>query len=443
MSVHSVDHLPPPTDDGYRGYKIDNNGHVIERYDHTNESSIHGGASGLSGSRRLLAEEPPPQKSRRPPPRRQIKRSAGCCSSCVGCLITLGRLPVASAICVLFIWIGTGMFIGAGWAVLDETTGLFERFGPLDGNPATDPPPEWWFAGDGNYVLRNPENLGNRVPETFLSLKRAFCGIIPFMFLFSLVVMVDGARSTNELQTSERGCKSSSAGICCSISLLIGGYLLLLSWVFFLAFTTLGVYYYRMVMLRCDDLMNRGFTSGIQKDICVDLVQYGLIMFRSTADPFFGKICGPGDSSRNTVGDLMGYCENYHHAWRLMLLAFAGSLLTIIAMMHALIIVSGNYSKLQRKYMRPSRVYTYAVMSSPATTHRSMVSSRQSSQPVHIVGTNNGIGDHGRRRSRDIELDYMMDDDEDHRSSTVTYDPPPRRRFEKDSHVGIDYYYKR
>ncbi|XP_039262268.2 neuronal membrane glycoprotein M6-b-like isoform X1 [Styela clava] len=454
MSVHSVDHMgPPDIDDGYRGYDIDEEGQVVEFYDHTNESSVHGGNSGISGSKRLLAD-PPPAQNIAATRKRAVRKSAGCCSSCVGCLITIGKLPIASAICMILMWVGTGMFIGGGWAVLDETQALYQRYGPTNGNPARDPPPEYFLVGggqsslDNRYELRNPEDLGNRVPEVFLGIKRSFCGIIAFMFVFSIIVVVDGSRSTHEIHSSTRGCKSSSAGVCCSVSIIFLSYGLLLGWVFWLCFATLGVYYYRVVMLRCDDMEHRGFSEGVKKDICLDLVQFGIVMFKNTNDQDFGKICGPGDSSRRTVGQLQDYCDNYSHAWQLMLVCFSGALLNIIAMMHSLMIVTGNYNNLQRRYMRPRQSRAQTVASySPAMTHRTAVSSNATAPPF-VVGTRNGSnGEYRRRRSKDIEMDHFDDDgrmptyNEAVGTPSASYIPP--QRFQKDSHVGVDYYYKR
>jgi len=58
-------------------------------------------------------------------------------------------------------------------------------------------------------------------------------------------------------------------------------YLLILAWIFFLCFTTLGVYYYRISMLRCSDLNERGFTEGVHSSICIDLVQLGEIIYNA------------------------------------------------------------------------------------------------------------------------------------------------------------------
>lgn len=60
------------------------------------------------------------------------------------------------------------MFVGGGWTALDQTLDLYLRYGPLEGNPAKDPPPRYFFTGgafSSEYVLLDSENLGNRVPQ--------------------------------------------------------------------------------------------------------------------------------------------------------------------------------------------------------------------------------------------------------------------------------------
>lgn len=396
MSVHSVDHIGPPSavDDGYRGYDIEPNGQVVEFYDHTNDLSTHGGTSGISGSRRLLAEEPMVKKEPRLISRRDLRDSAGCCSCCVDCLITISRLPLGSIVCFILMWIGTGLFIGAGWAMLDNTLHLFELYGPSmhNGNPALDPAPEYFLVRQSSqsigshYELRDPRNPGNRVPEVFLNIQRSFYGIIPFMVLFSFIVLIDGAVSTTEIRSGRRGCKTSSSGICCSVFVVALTYILLLAWVFFLAFATLGVYYYRIVMLRCEDLQNPLLSEGETKNICVDLVQLGMIMYRSTTDEYFGKLCGPGTLSRS-VGNLELYCQNYGHAWSLMLVCWSGSLINIIAMMHSLIISSSNYRAVQVKFTQ--KRHAPKTNRSPAMSHRTATTNLSSapSRPPYVVGT--------------------------------------------------------
>lgn len=392
MSVHSVDHIGPPSaNDGYRGYDIDPNGQVVEFYDHTNDLNLStpAGTSGISGSRRLLAEEPTATKAERHMSRRDLRETAGCCSCCVDILITISQLPLGSMICFILMWIGTALFIGAGWVLLDNTLHLFELYGPSvhNGNPALDPAPEYIPVRQGSqYELRDPRNPGNRVPEVFLNIQRSFYGIIPFMVLFSFVVVIDGAVSTTEITSGRRGCKTSSSGICCSVFVIALTYVLLLAWVFFLAFATLGVYYYRIVMLRCDDLQNSLFSEGEKENICVDLVQLGLVMFRSTTDGYFGKLCGPITTSRS-VGDLQSYCQNYGHAWYLMLVCWSGLLINIIAMMHVLIIASSNYRAIQVKFSQRQR--SHATNRSPAMSHRTATTNLSSapSRPPYIVGT--------------------------------------------------------
>lgn len=457
MSVHS---LASMDDVSYKGYEIDKEGRVTEFYDHTGdegaESSLPG-SHALSASRRLLSQPANSVATSNHVTKVRMTK-AGCCDSCIGCFETIGRLPYASAFCLLFIWIGTGLFCGCGMALMDETLQLYKRYGPDIGNPATDAAPEYLYLGEtmeGRYELRNKDDLGNLVPQVFESLKYSFYAIIPFMIFFSLILVIDGHKSTYELRHTESGCKSSSMGVCCSVSLLFISYWVLLFWIFFLCFTTLVVYYYRITMLRCFDLDDRGYTTGTQKDICLDLVQFGLVMFRDTTDRYRGKICGPGDSSRSTVGDLRGYCDNYYTAYRFSLLTFSGCFIVILGMIHAVMILSANYNNLKQKFMQPRRRKKKAISEARAATEMMSMPSPANTRRTHVSGRSGYTGSNGvptvvaptpryddlrpRRSSRDIELDYNDD-------NSRTSDYPPSnytRQLDKNSHVGVDYYYRR
>lgn len=56
----------------------------------------------------------------------------------------------------------------------------------------------------------------------------------------------------------------------------------------------LGIYYYRMVAERCHDRYERNFGSGVYPEICIDLVQLGVVMFKNTQAQSYGLICGEG-----------------------------------------------------------------------------------------------------------------------------------------------------
>ena len=49
-----------------------------------------------------------------------------------------------------------------------------------------------------------------------------------------------------------------------------------------------------MVAERCHDRYDRNFESGVFPDICVDLVQLGVVQFKNTRSLAYGKICGDG-----------------------------------------------------------------------------------------------------------------------------------------------------
>ncbi|CAK8696953.1 unnamed protein product [Clavelina lepadiformis] len=338
MSVHSIDHTDSEvTNRSYKGYHIDTEGKVTEFYDHRDDEGAASSVAMSQPSRPLVNTNGNVSNvatSRSPAQRKVRYRNAGCCDSCVSLLVTIGTMPFATAFALLCSWAGTAMFVGAGWAALDETLDLFAKYGPNSGNPATDPAPQYIYAPgsfSGEFILRDDNDLGNRVPEVFQAIKYSFYAIIPFMLIFTIVVACDNRRSSRAVVSKQRSCKTSSSGICCTSGLIFCTYVLILAWVFWLAFTTLGVYYYRISMLRCSDLKYRAYPEGVWRSICIDLVQLGVIMFQNTNDNGFGKICGPGENTRG-YGKLDEYCENYFVVYQYMLVCFSGILLNIIAM---------------------------------------------------------------------------------------------------------------
>jgi hypothetical protein len=49
-----------------------------------------------------------------------------------------------------------------------------------------------------------------------------------------------------------------------------------------------------MVEERCRDRFDRNFDNGVYSEICVDLVQLGIVQFKNTRSQAYGKICGDG-----------------------------------------------------------------------------------------------------------------------------------------------------
>ena len=49
-----------------------------------------------------------------------------------------------------------------------------------------------------------------------------------------------------------------------------------------------------MVAERCHDRYERNFGSGVYPEICIDLVQLGVVMFKNTQAQSYGLICGEG-----------------------------------------------------------------------------------------------------------------------------------------------------
>uniref|UniRef100_H2ZH57 Uncharacterized protein n=1 Tax=Ciona savignyi TaxID=51511 RepID=H2ZH57_CIOSA len=213
MSMHSLHDLDEAQ--SYKGYNIDRNGDVTEFYDHRNDD----GENSVSTARHPLVTTATPATSTvAPRKKRKVRyRDAGCCDGCVNCLVTIGNMPFATAFAVLLCWLGTAMFIGGGWSALDATITLFLDHGPLAGNPANHPAPQYLYTGNAfapQFIPLNKDDLGNRVPEVFQGIKYSFYGLIPFMLIFTIVLACDNRKSSRALASKKRSCKTSSSGIC-------------------------------------------------------------------------------------------------------------------------------------------------------------------------------------------------------------------------------------
>ena len=140
--------------------------------------------------------------------------------------------------------------------------------------------------------------------------------IAPLTILTGLIMLCDGYKSVQDFQSTRRGCKSSSPGICCSIFLIGIAWFGVIGWCLFVGFNALGklklqmlfecpfegVYYYRIVQERCYDRFERTLDVGVYPTICVDLVQLGLVRLKNTRNPGFAKICGEGMTSATEYG---------------------------------------------------------------------------------------------------------------------------------------------
>lgn len=232
---------------------------------------------------------------------------------------------------------------------------MFEDYGPSEGNPATDPAPEW-IKGLGLYSdwrLVDPDKPGNYYPMVTKRLEYCMYAIAPLTVLMALIMLCDGYKSVQDFQSTKRGCKSSSPGICCSIFLVGIAWFSVISWSLFVGFNALGVYYYRIVQERCYDRYERTFDIGVYPSICIDLMQLGLVRMKNTNNEAFGKICGEGQTRLASYGQLEEYCQGYKTPYALMICALSGAGLIMIGFMQFGMTLAANYSLLQKKYSRP------------------------------------------------------------------------------------------
>jgi len=366
-------------DTAYKGYDIDKRtGQVVEFYDHRDKHP-ESNASTTTFQRQPYASEvqqpllPPPtfvttQNAMQPTHQPIVmleehkKTNSGCCGSCIQCCDSCGKLPCSSILSFFLLLIGGALLVVCAWLVIEESDTLFREYGPPRGNPVFDDPPEW-IKISGNNIgwnwekVRGDEFPGNYYPQVQEGLEYTIIALAPFLFVLAILFLVTAFQANkdiNKRSTYTAWSSVSEMGICCTMFLTVLSWFLLIAFVIWACFNTLGIYYYRMVAERCWDLNDRNFGDGVKKNICIDLVQIGLVRWRETDNKGYGKICGPGNNvgGIKEFGDLEGYCENYQMAYIYMILAFVGVMLVIIALLNYAMIFSTKYTILTRKYVK-------------------------------------------------------------------------------------------
>ena len=88
-----------------------------------------------------------------------------------------------------------------------QTTKLFLEYGPDDGNPATDPEPEWILSVTGQWRLLDPDKPGNYWPMVTERLKYCMYAIAPLTVAFAIAMLTDGTASSKEFRSPNKGRK--------------------------------------------------------------------------------------------------------------------------------------------------------------------------------------------------------------------------------------------
>lgn len=412
-------------DQAYTHYELDNQGQVIEHYDHTHgnsgnsvsqhdeippkqtrfinpnlisninnipsengfSSSAYPGPSGNFASQPLLQnpsttlmvpiqttqpmQQPSPNNvnpstiSQQPIivlDEHRKRESNGCCGTCAGCCSACNRMPCCSIFAFLLVLLGTGLTCACGWLVMQNSFNLWEDYGPPKGNPVFDPEPIWIKNVHSNvgfdWVQVNPQyRPGNYLPWVREGLEYFIIAWAPFSFIMALLMLVvsyTGAREIHQRSTYTAWRNISETTVCCSMFLTVVSFIILMFYVIWSCFAGLALYYYRMVYERCWNLNDQGFDPGIQKNICLDLVQLGVVRYVPVVDQGYGLLCGPGNNVQDVkiYGDLEGYCDNYFPTYLLTIAAFTGGPVCIMGLAIFLMVLHSNYSIITGRYIK-------------------------------------------------------------------------------------------
>lgn len=268
-------------------------------------------------------------------------------------------------------WLSIGLYVGGGYSGLGQTLDLFESYGPPKGygNPALDDPPNMWTNPDtGKYEPVDASKPGNRVPKVFSSIQYFLIAWAVFMGLNSIILAIDSVRSRKAIKSRVyKGGRTSDSSISCTAFLV--GYCIILSiiWIVQACFCVLPVLEYRITAQRCWDLDNPAFASATG-DICVDFVQYGLILFKDTNYDGYALMCGPNGDYYPARGNLKGFCETYYPTFISFALSMTGAGLGAITMLLYAAHLSSNFSYLKIRRFEKATYLARAPSRSPRKT---------------------------------------------------------------------------
>nr|XP_039254125.1 neuronal membrane glycoprotein M6-b-like [Styela clava]XP_039264955.1 neuronal membrane glycoprotein M6-b-like [Styela clava] len=239
-----------------------------------------------------------------------------CFESCVKCL---GLVPWASLIALVICWAGTALFCGTGHEALTLSLKVL-----------VDAKIPGFSQGTSN------------IDEVFQAFKYAIYGIAPFMFILTILLLVDGILATRAVKKEiEFSCKTNKCGICAGILYSVITYLTSVAWLLMSVFAGLPIYFFQVSNTQCGIVLDQ--PSSNITGVCIDFVQAGLMPYQNAPENY-GKLCGE---------DLKTVCDSndYTLTYQMFLIAFAGSCIVVLSLKHFLMALSANfaYIKMSRK----------------------------------------------------------------------------------------------
>ncbi|KAL5011531.1 hypothetical protein ScPMuIL_010082 [Solemya velum] len=229
----------------------------------------------------------------------------------MACKVKIGGIPFGSLIAAIIVFVGVAVFCGTLYKAL-------------------------------NIILRN-------VMEDLFGFKVSWLEVIQVVFIvialvmaaFAILLLVFGFLATGATRKNVySGAKCIMGGRVSAIFFMMTTYILNLAWIFILSIGVVPVILYVAINSICSNEVYGRNPDSIHYKF--ELKNYGI--FRNSSYAF--GISPPGTETLTESQDLKRMCDRVGEAGPLFCVAYAGALLMVLGMVHFMICLAANYTRI-------------------------------------------------------------------------------------------------
>jgi len=261
------------------------------------------------------------------------------------------RCSATTFVLTVISFLSSVIFTLLGYKGLNDTLDLLKQYGPKKGygNPALDVP------SDENLYQSSSDYKPTNIPYVFGVVQNMMIFMVIFMGLNSLLFMWDSVRSKKMFCRDPTLSNKDSVVRKMSCSSWLTGYsvFLALIWLIITSLSCLPLIEWKLTERRCNDLhSNKWHDKSVYREICVDLLQLGLINFRDQKENFYGLICAyKGEVKPSSGGDLNSLCDNYYSTYSLFVIASVCATINMLIMVLFAVLHAVNYTHIKERRM--------------------------------------------------------------------------------------------
>lgn len=229
----------------------------------------------------------------------------------MGCTEKIGSVPFASLLATVICLVGIGVFCGTLYQALHI------------------------------FLVQIVDELFHFKVGWLEVLQVVFIVIAVAMGVLSIILLVFGILATGDTRKNVySGAKCIMGGRIMAAFFLCLSYLLNIFWMGIISFGVIPIIMYVSVSSICNHYVYGKEANNIT--YCFDLVNYGLFVkgsHSSGSSNIVSKVCPPTNLPR--------FCQRVEESGQLFCVSYAGSFLISLAMIHFMIILSSNYTRIK------------------------------------------------------------------------------------------------